>query len=86
MRPEFGCAVHDYTFEAVDAYALGRMDYAIREALDRWEPRIEVVDVGFELDHVGAGRIGIEVTYVLRATNDLRNLVFPFYVIPAEEE
>src|SRR3954447_2833615 len=85
MRPEFGCAVHDYVFEAADAYALGRMDYAIREALDRWEPRVEVVEVGFDLDAVGAGRLGIEITYVLRSTNDLRNLVFPFYVIPAEE-
>ncbi len=29
--------------------------------------------------------IAIEIDYQLRATNDLRNLVFPFYLIPAEE-
>jgi len=27
----------------------------------------------------------IEILYSLRATNDVRNLVYPFYVIPAEE-
>ncbi len=28
----------------------------------------------------------IDITYQLRATNDVRNLVYPFYVIPAEPE
>ena len=27
----------------------------------------------------------IDIAYRLRATNDLRNLVYPFYLIPAEE-
>ena len=26
MRPEFGCAIHDYVFETIDAYTLGRLD------------------------------------------------------------
>jgi hypothetical protein len=35
-------------------------------------------------DQVDLGRLYIHVEYVIRATNDPRNLVFPFYVIPAE--
>ena len=31
------------------------------------------------------GRMGIELVYEVRATNDVRNLVFPFYLIPDEE-
>ena len=27
----------------------------------------------------------IDITYRVRATNDMRNLVYPFYLIPAEE-
>ena len=50
MRPEFGCGIHDYVFESIDAYTLGRLDDEIRDALDRWEPRIEVIDVDFDLD------------------------------------
>ena len=48
MRPEFGCGIHDYVFESIDSYTLGRIDYEIRVALDRWEPRIDVVDIDFD--------------------------------------
>ena len=45
MRPEFGCAVHDLVFDTVDAAMIGKLETAIRGALDRWEPRIEVEDL-----------------------------------------
>jgi phage baseplate assembly protein W len=85
MRPEFGCGVHNYIFESVDAYALGRIEYEIRVALDRWEPRIDVIAVEFDLSSSDRGELLIDITYQLRATNDIRNLVYPFYVIPEEE-
>jgi phage baseplate assembly protein W len=85
MRPEFGCGVHDYVFESVDAYALGRIEHEIRYALDRWEPRIEVLGIGFDLTNSGRGELIIDIAYQLRATNDIRNLVYPFYIIPEEE-
>jgi len=85
MRPEFGCDVHDLVFETIDAGIVGRMETAIRAALDRWEPRVEVQSVGFDLDNVSEGRLDITIGYRIRATNDQRNLVYPFYVIPAEE-
>jgi phage baseplate assembly protein W len=85
MRPQFGCAVHDYVFETVDAYTVGRLERAVRIALDRWEPRIEVLAVDIDLSQAARGELPIEITYRLRATNDVRNLVYPFYVIPAEE-
>ena len=85
MRPEFGCGVHDYIFESVDAYAIGRIENEIRQALDRWEPRIEVLSVDFDFSASGRGQILIDITYALRATNDVRNLVYPFYIIPEEE-
>jgi phage baseplate assembly protein W len=82
MRPEFGCSVHDSVFERVDAQTTGKIEEAIRSALDRWEPRIEVERIGFDLDEPGVLRI--EIAYRVRATNSPRNLVHPFYVIPAE--
>ena len=85
MRPEFGCGVHDFVFDSIDATTVGKMELAIRDALDRWEPRIEVTDVSFDLDHADRGELLIIITYRLRATNHMRNLVYPFYVIPAEE-
>jgi uncharacterized protein len=85
MRPEFGCEVHDLVFEAIDAATVGRMETAIRAALDRWEPRVTVESIDFDLSGVGEGRLGVTVGYRIRATNDQRNLVYPFYMIPAEE-
>jgi phage baseplate assembly protein W len=85
MRPEFGCGVHDHVFGTIDAHTLGQIEYEIQVALDRWEPRIEVVGIEFDLSETDAGRLLIEITYLLRATNDIRNLVYPFYVVPAEE-
>jgi phage baseplate assembly protein W len=85
MRPEFGCGVHDYVFDTVDASTIGRIEQEVRAALDRWEPRIELLDVEVDASRVDSGELLIDVRYRLRATNDERNLVYPFYVVPAEE-
>ena len=86
MRPAFGCAIHDLVFDTIDAAMVGRMDTAIREALDRWEPRIEVLGIDFDLTDTARGAIHATIEYRVRATNRRNNLVYPFYVIPAEEE
>ena len=85
MRPEFGCGVHDFVFDTIDAETIGRMETEIRYSLDRWEPRIEVEKIDFDLDGVQRGELTITIGYRVRATNHKRNLVYPFYVIPAEE-
>ena len=86
MRPEFGCGVHDFVFDTIDAATVGRLETEIRRALDRWEPRIVLEEVDFDLSEMGDGRLLINIGYRLRATNHLRNLVYPFYIIPAEDE
>jgi Bacteriophage baseplate protein W len=86
MRPEFGCGVHDFVFDSVDASTVAKMEDAIRDALDHWEPRVIVDTVEFNLDAVGEGLLMIDIGYHVRATNTIRNLVYPFYVIPAEEQ
>ncbi len=86
MRPEFGCAVHDYVFAPADAATAGDIAYAVRVSLNRWEPRVDVEDVAVRFDAVDQGVLYIEISYSLRGENDPRNLVFPFYVIPPHEE
>ncbi|MCJ8505887.1 GPW/gp25 family protein [Kocuria flava] len=85
MRPEFGCAVHDYVFAPADAATAGAIAFAVRVALDRWEPRINLEDVLVHLDTAEEGLLLIEVQYTVRGTNDPRNLVFPFYTIPRHD-
>ena len=85
MRPQFGCAIWDLLFEPVNADTLGLMEQAVRRALAQWEPRalVETVDIAADPDTPSLVRI--HVGYVVRTTNDRRNLVYPFYVIPREE-
>lgn len=85
MRPAFGCKIWDLLFEPVNANTLGLMAQAVREALAQWEPRIEVEDVQVVPQGDDHALVHIHIVYRMRTTNDRRNLVYPFYVIPREE-
>ena len=86
MRPDFGCRIWDLLFEPVTGNLLGLIAEAVREALAQWEPRIVVEDVKPEADPANQALVRIQITYRVRATNDRRNLVYPFYVIPHDAE
>jgi phage baseplate assembly protein W len=85
MRPEFGCAIGDFVFAPADAATAGLIAYEVRVALERWEPRIDLHDVQVDFADAANGVLLINIRYALRGGNDPRNLVFPFYVIPAQE-
>ena len=84
MRPEFGCGIHDHVFAPADATTSGLIMYEVKAALAQWEPRITVMDVNVAADPSVEATLYIDITYVKKGTNDPRNLVFPFYVIPEE--
>ncbi len=86
MRPEFGCRIHDHVFGPATSATAGQIAYDVREALERWEPRIEVAGVAVSFDAIESGTLYVDVGYTIRGLNDPRNLVFPFYVIPSEPE
>jgi phage baseplate assembly protein W len=85
MRPEFGCGIHDYIFAPTDATTAGRIAYEVRASLRRWEPRVEVADVIVDIAEDDPALLYIDIRYSFTSTNDPRNLVFPFYVIPVEQ-
>jgi phage baseplate assembly protein W len=86
MRPDFGCRIWDLLFEPVTQNLLGLIAEAVRDSLARWEPRIVVDDVQPTVDPDDHALIRITISYRVRVTNDRRNLVYPFYVIPHEPE
>jgi phage baseplate assembly protein W len=85
MRPEFGCAIHDFVFAGADAATAAQIGFEVRASLRRWEPRIDVVDVLVTSDPAETNVLYIDIRYAIKATNDRRNLVFPFYLIPEED-
>ena len=85
MRPEFGCRIAEHVFAPANAATAGQLAYDVRVALERWEPRIALDDVEVSFDAADAGVLYLDVRYHILGTNNPRNLVFPFYVIPVHE-
>jgi uncharacterized protein len=84
MRPQFGCRIWDLLFEPINANTLGLMAEAVRDTVSQWEPRVELEECNVVPDAQNPSRVLIDLRYRVRSTNDRRNLVFPFYVIPRE--
>ena len=79
MRPNFGCGIHEQVFEAVDSTVVQRIRSNVEEALRRCEARIEVLGVKVDEAATSEGQLLIELEYRVRKTNQVGNLVFPFY-------
>jgi hypothetical protein len=80
MRPEFGAGLRDFVFEPADLSLLQRIETRVREALIDFEPRVDVVEVDTSIDPVAGNTVYISITYRIRASNSLANLVYPFYL------
>jgi uncharacterized protein len=80
MLTAFGCGIHDLVFEANTAALRGLVREKVREALLRWEPRIDVLDVRVETPPAERNQLLIYIAYRIRATNSLYNLVYPFFL------
>ena len=79
MRPDFGCGIHDLVFALNDADTAGSVQKKVRDALIRWEPRINVLGVDVEVKGRGEVLL-INIHYRVRTTNNFFNLVYPFYL------
>ena len=80
MRPDFGAGLTRFVFEPANTTTMALIQTRVHDALVDWEPRIEVITVKVTLDPNERNLLLIEVTYRVRATNTLHNLVYPFYL------
>lgn len=79
MRPDFGCGIHDLTFEEINQTTLFAVETSIRDALITYEPRIELLGIVVDPREALEGYLYISISYRLRRTNQEDNLVYPFY-------
>jgi uncharacterized protein len=84
MRPEFGSRIRDFVFRSVNVDTIAELSQEVRNALLRWEPRVDIEAVLVIPDPSDEGALYIDIQYVVKDTNDRRNLVFPFYTIPED--
>ena len=82
MQPDFGCGLQAYLFDGMDYDTATQMRLEIQRALTNWEPRITDVEVRVETEN---GQLMIHVAYVVRATNNPYNLVYPYFLTEGAE-
>lgn len=82
MRPDFGCRIHELVFEPNDEETKAMAMRYVREAISRWEPRVNLTNVVVRGDDDNIGRLNIEVNYTIKGDHDPRSLVYPFYILP----
>lgn len=80
MRPDFGAGLNAFVFEPLNQTTCQLVKTRVEESLVEWEPRIDVeritVRPGGERN-----QLLIDITYRVRGTNTLQNLVYPFYLL-----
>lgn len=74
MRPAYGCYLFRLAFSPNDDTTAGLAIHYVRQAIDLWEPRIEVLRLDAErnLDH--PSRLDIDLQYRLRTSSRVENL------------
>ncbi len=80
MRPEVGAGLADYVFAPNNAGTRGSIAYQVQQALVRWEPRIDILDVRVEEASSEPNLLLVHVDYKIRANNAFHNLVYPFFL------
>jgi phage baseplate assembly protein W len=82
MLPGFGCGLHELVFRpAQEVRELAAT--LVRQALVRWEPRIDVLDVDATSEDGEPNLVLIRITYRVRSTNAVNNLVYPYSLTEA---
>ena len=78
MRPDFGAGLREVVFEPVNTTTIALVKHRVEKGLKEWEPRIDVDEVKVKPQE--PDRLIIDVTYRVRITNAVHNLVYPFYI------
>lgn len=80
MSPGFGCGMHDYLFSPNNATTRAMIATDVRNALVKWEPRIDVLKVNATTRADNPNMLMVEVDYRIRTNNANSNIVYPFYL------
>lgn len=77
MRPTYGSLLHRLVFAPNDDTTAGLAIHYVRQAVTRWERRVEILDVDAGPDPDGADRLVVVLRYRVRATQAVATLDVP---------
>ena len=75
MRPDYGCALHHLAFASNDETTAALAIHYVRRALERWEPRVDVLELDATPDPE-RGALTIRLVYQVRVTQRTDQLSF----------
>jgi phage baseplate assembly protein W len=85
MRPAYGSRLHRLVFAPNDDTTAGLAIHYVRQALQRWEPRVDVLDVDARADPDLSWRLNIELRYRVRASLNTGVVAYSVDLGPVEE-
>jgi phage baseplate assembly protein W len=85
MRPGYGSRLHRLVFAPNDDTTAGLAIHYVRQALQRWEPRVEVLEVDAGPDPDDGWRLNIRLQYRVRASLATETLIHNVDLAPAED-
>ena len=68
MRPEYGCSLRHLVFAPNDDTTAGLAIHYVRQALERWEPRVEIVKLDAGRAEGAGDRLTILLEYKVKAS------------------
>lgn len=79
MRPNYGCNLQRLVFSPNDDTTAGLAIHYVRQAIERWEPRVEVIHLDATRPEAGAqGVLEITLDYKVRTTTQTERLTYAF--------
>jgi hypothetical protein len=84
LRPDFGCGIHDVVFAPNNPPTRLAVEGRVRDALTRYEPRIDVNAVRVRSEPETPELLLVEIDYRVRSNNAFGNVVYPFYLREGE--
>jgi phage baseplate assembly protein W len=74
MRPEYGCELRRVLFSPNDDSTAGLAIHYVRQAIDRWEPRVAIVRLDAVANRDRAEQLDIALEYRVRSTLHVEEL------------
>ena len=74
MRPDYGCDLHRLVFWPNDDTTAGLAMHYVRQAVAKWEPRVDQLRVDATRNPDDASRLDISLEYRVRSTGEIERL------------
>lgn len=78
MRSSYGCDLFRLAFAPNDDTTSGLAIHHVRKAIERWEPRIDIVAIDATADESESSRLVIAIEYRIRRTGQNASLLYGF--------